>query len=83
MTTLAHGLNFTLTTTFGEIDLLGEIAGGGDYDRLEPHAVAMQIFGLRVRVLGLAKLIEVKRAAGRPKDFEAIAELQVILDEQG
>jgi hypothetical protein len=33
--------------------------------------------------LRLAKLIEVKRAAGRPKDFEALAELQSILDEQG
>jgi hypothetical protein len=27
------------------------------------------------------KLIEVKRAAGRPKDFEAIAELEVLLEE--
>ena len=28
-----------------------------------------------------AKLIAVKRAAGRPKDFEAIAELEAILEE--
>jgi hypothetical protein len=27
-------------------------------------------------VLGLRRLIEVKRAAGRPKDLEAIAELE-------
>jgi hypothetical protein len=31
--TLERGLNFTLTTTAGDIDLLGEIAGGGDYAR--------------------------------------------------
>jgi len=31
----------------------------------------------------LPKLIEVKRAAGRPKDFEAIAELEVLLEESG
>lgn len=31
--------------------------------------------------LALSKLIEVKRAAGRPKDFEAIAELEVLLEE--
>jgi hypothetical protein len=30
--------------------------------------------------LNLEKLIEVKRAAGRPKDFEAIAELELIRD---
>jgi Nucleotidyl transferase of unknown function (DUF2204) len=29
--TLRHGLNFTLTTQLGPIDLLGEIVGGGDY----------------------------------------------------
>jgi hypothetical protein len=27
--TLARGLNFTLTTSLGDIDLLGEITGGG------------------------------------------------------
>jgi hypothetical protein len=32
--------------------------------------------------LGLERLIEVKRAAGRPKDLEAIAELQTILEER-
>ena len=31
--TIAHGLNFTLTTTAGLlIDLLGEVTGGGDYE---------------------------------------------------
>ena len=34
--TLNRGLNFTLTTTVGAIDLLGEIAGGGTYERLLP-----------------------------------------------
>ena len=32
-------------------------------------------------MLDLDKLIEVKRAAGRPKDFEAIAELEAIREE--
>jgi hypothetical protein len=32
--------------------------------------------------LGLERLIRVKRAAGRPKDFEVIAELEAILDEK-
>ncbi len=29
--TLKSGLNFTLTTTLGDLDLLGEVAGGGSY----------------------------------------------------
>ena len=40
------------------------------------------MFGLRCRCLELDKLIEVKRAAGRPKDLEAIAELEAIREER-
>lgn len=80
--TLRHGLNFTLTTAVGEVDLLGEIAGGGTYPALEAHAVTMQLFGRTCRVLGLDRLIEAKRAAGRVKDLEAIAELEAIRDER-
>jgi hypothetical protein len=32
--------------------------------------------------LGLQLLVRVKRAAGRPKDFEAIAELEALLAER-
>ena len=34
------------------------------------------------RVVSLRKLIELKRAAGRPKDFEAIAELESLAEER-
>jgi hypothetical protein len=76
--TLERGLNFTLTSKLGDLDLLGEIVGGGGYAQLEPHCVPMDLFGMRCLVLGLDKLIEVKRAAGRPKDLEALAELVAI-----
>ena len=33
--TLSGGMNFTLQTELGAIDLLGEIAGGGTYDSLQ------------------------------------------------
>jgi hypothetical protein len=79
--TLERGLNFTLTTDLGPLDLLGEITGGGRYEDLLPDTVEVELLGVRCRCLGLRRLIEVKRAAGRPKDFEAIAELEAILDE--
>ncbi len=79
--TLERGLNFTLTTTLGAIDLLGEIVGGGRYEDLLPHTIGVEALGIRCRCLGLRKLIEVKRAAGRPKDLEAIAELEAILED--
>ena len=80
--TLRRGLNFTLTTTFGDLDLLGEIAGGGTYDNLLPHSVTISVFGRELQCLGLRELIQAKRAAGRPKDLEAIAELEALLHER-
>lgn len=79
--TLRAGLNFTLTTTTGDIDLLGDIVGGGTYEDLEPHSISVAIFGRETRVLDLPWLIHVKRAAGRPKDFEVIAELEALREE--
>ena len=80
--TISNGLNFTLTTTVGALDLFGEIPGGGGYDDLLPHSVRLQLYGVEVSCLGLERLIHVKRAAGRPKDLEAIAELEAILEER-
>lgn len=80
--TLRRGLNFTLTTSFGDLDLLGEITGGGRYEELLPVSTRIAAFGVEVHCLNLAPLIHVKRAAGRPKDLEAIAELQALLEER-
>jgi predicted nucleotidyltransferase len=80
-TTLRTGLNFTLTTSAGAIDLLGEIVGGGQYEDLLQHAVTITLFGAEVRLLDLPWLIRVKRAAGRPKDLEVIAELEALQEE--
>jgi hypothetical protein len=38
------------------------------------------MFGVSCRVLDLATLIATKKAAGRPKDLDAIAELKTIRD---
>jgi hypothetical protein len=80
--TIAHGLNFTLTTTLGDADLLGEIAGGGGYEQLLPHTIKLPLFAGVQLCLDLDMLIHVKRAAGRPKDFQAIAELEALREER-
>jgi hypothetical protein len=76
--TIKAGLNFTLTTRLGLLDLLGEIAGGGTYEKLLPRSIAVEILGAPCRVLTLDALIDAKRASGRPRDLEAIAELEAI-----
>lgn len=80
--TLRAGLNFTLITTAGAIDLLGDLTGGGGYDQLEPHAITITLFRREVRLLDLPWLIKVKRAAGRPKDLEVVAELEALSEER-
>lgn len=80
--TVWAGLNFALTTSLGALDLLGEIAGGGGYEELLPDTITLKLFGVECLCLSLAKLIQVKRAAGRPRDLEVIAELEA-LREQG
>lgn len=64
----------------GPIDLLGEIAGGGRFEDLEPHSVRVSAYGVECLCLGLDRLIDVKRAAGRPQDLDAIAELEILRD---
>jgi predicted nucleotidyltransferase len=80
--TLLGGLNFTLTTSAGDIDLLGEIIGAGAYEALIPHTIEVELFSARYKCLDLPTLIRAKMAAGRPKDLEAIAELRALLDEK-
>lgn len=80
--TLQRGLNFTLTTTLGDLDLLGEVPGGM-YPDLEPHTIGVRVFGVECRCIDLEWLIVLKRAAGRPKDLEAIAELERLRAERG
>ncbi len=44
--------------------------------------MTLALFGLDCRCLELEALIEVKRAAGRPKDLESIAELEALREER-
>jgi hypothetical protein len=80
--TIKKGLNFTLVTSLGAIDLLGEITGGGTFEDIKPHSLTINLHSTECLCLGIEWLIKVKRAAGRPKDFEAIAELEAIVEER-
>jgi hypothetical protein len=80
--TIKRGLNFTLTTGAGDLDLLGEATGGGTYDALLSRSEVRELLGLECRFVDLDTLIHLKRAAGRPKDFERIAELEILRQER-
>ena len=76
--TVKAGLNFTLTTSAGPLDLLGEMAGVGRYEDAVAHASPMKITNDKSLVIDLDWLILAKRAAGRPKDLEVLAELEIL-----
>ena len=80
--TIERGLNFTLATSAGDLDLLGEVTGGGTYDVLLAHSDLREVFDRECRFVNLEMLIRLKRAAGRPKDLERIAELEALLQER-
>jgi predicted nucleotidyltransferase len=80
--TLKTGLNFTLTTSLGALDLLAEVPGGGTFELLVPDSEWFDFGSVRVRCANLEQLIELKAAAGRPKDFESVAELRAIQQEK-
>ncbi len=80
--TAERGLNFTLDSDKGAIDLLGEVVGGDTFDALLPHTETIDLFGFPCRVVTLDTLIALKRAAGRPKDLEVIAELELLASQR-
>jgi len=73
--TLRSGLNFTLTTDIGDVDLLGEVTGLGDFQAVVRGATTLEVGRLRTWVLDLDSLERSKRAAGRAKDLLDLAEI--------
>jgi len=80
--TIRRGLNFTLTTTLGDLDLFGETSGGNTYNDLLPQSFDVEAFGIQFKCVDLPTLIRLKESAGRAKDLEAIAELRALFEER-
>jgi len=78
--TLRAGLNFTLDTDLGPLDLLGEVAGLGSFEQVDAAADELEIEGHQILVLTLDGLEKSKRAAGRPKDLIDLSLIQKLRD---
>jgi len=74
------GLNFTLTTSLGDLDLLAEVVGIGDYTQVLSFSEEMELYGMLFKVLSLEGLIKNKRAVGRAKDLRLLPELEALLE---
>ncbi len=70
-------------TRFGPLDLLGAIGRGDTYEDLLEHTSEMQVGrGLRVQVLGLKKLIEIKEETAGDKDRAVLPLLRRTLEQK-
>lgn len=78
--TIRRGLNFTLTTDLGDLDLLGEVQGIGKYKDVLARSTALELFGREFNVLSLEGLSVAKRSAGRPRDLAVLPELEALLE---
>ncbi len=78
--TLQNGTNFTLETEIGDIDLLGEVAGVGDYQSVKTQSDSVSFYGFDVSILTIDALIKAKKAAGRTKDLLVLPELEGLKD---
>lgn len=72
-----------LMTRFGPLDLLGTIGHGRGYEDLLEHAAETRIGrGVKVRLLSLAKLIEVKQETAGEKDRAIMGILRRTLEQK-
>jgi predicted nucleotidyltransferase len=77
-TTIGNGMNFTLTTDLGDIDLFGEVIGIGGYKDVKALSITVVLLGFQCAVLSLEGLIQSKRAAARPKDLLVLPEIEAL-----
>lgn len=80
--TVKRGLNFTFTTTMGDIDILSDVPGNLSYDEMLGKSIELSAFGCNFPCISLEHLILLKKSAGRQKDLLVLSELEALYTEQ-
>lgn len=70
--------NLYLSTDWGQLDCLGAVLGIGSYPEVYKLSIEVDLGFGRCRLLTLDALIKAKAAMGRPRDLEAIRQLEAI-----
>jgi len=70
--------NLYLDTKIGQLDCLSFIDGLGDYDQVKRASRLIEVENIKMCVMSLEALIKTKRAMNRPRDREAILQLEAI-----
>jgi hypothetical protein len=75
--------NLYLKTDLGVLDCLGEVLGLGNFSAVKRQSVIIEMDFGKCRVLSLDALIKAKRAMNRPRDREAVIQLEAIRKKRG
>ncbi len=67
-----------LNTRHGELHILNEVPGARAYDEMRRRALAIDLDGIAIQVVGVDDLIRMKQTAGRPSDIEDIAAITAV-----
>lgn len=73
---LARGKSVSLTTEFGELDIVQRLPGVPSYADLEARGLRVEAMGLSLLVASRADLIAMKRARGSTHDLADIEALE-------
>lgn len=70
--------NLYLDTDIGQLDCVSFVEGVGEYRKVKRASELVKMQNMQIRVLGIDALIRAKRAMNRPRDREAILQLEAI-----
>ncbi len=70
--------NLYLETKIGQLDCLSFIEGVGDYSHVKKESRIIKIGKIKIHVLDIDALIKSKKAMNRPRDRQAIIQLEAI-----
>jgi hypothetical protein len=75
---IPHFNNLYLDTDIGQLDCLNYINGLGDFNEVKKSSVPIKVEGAKFFVLDIDSLIRAKKALNRPRDKQAVLELEAI-----
>jgi hypothetical protein len=70
--------NLYLVTDLGQLDILSEVDGVGEFIEVQKHSIPMDLAAVPILVLDLETLILAKKIMNTPKDRQAVIELSAI-----
>ena len=70
--------NLYLDTDLGQLDCISEVQGLGGFSQVEPMCETIEAEQTRFKVLNRDALIQSKKAMDRPRDREAVRQLEAI-----